>query len=168
VPVAYEVSQDLNLPLDVFIVRKLGVPGYEEFAMGAIANGDVRILNEEVIQQLGIHQKIIEEVTRREEQELKRRNRLYRDEKPFPNLQSQTVILIDDGVATGSTIRAAIEAIRHQHPSQLIVATPVIAAQTYYELQCIVDEVVAILTPEVFYAVGQWYEDFSQTSDEEV
>jgi predicted phosphoribosyltransferase len=168
VPVAYEVAMALHAPLDVFIVRKLGTPGQRELAMGAIASGGVRVLNEEVVRGMGIPMRVIAAATAEEERELKRRELAYRGSYSEPEVRGKTVLLIDDGIATGSTIRAAIRALKTQHPAQLIVAVPTSAASTYRELRPEVDEFISLLSPEVFYGVGQWYEDFRQTSDEEV
>ncbi len=168
VPVGYQVAQALNAPLDVFIVRKLGVPGQEELAMGAIASGGVRILNQDIVQALGIPSSVIDQVAAREWQELRRREELYREGRPAPELAGRTVILVDDGVATGATMRAAIKAVRRQNPAKVIVAVPVSALETYYDLAREADEVVALATPEPFFGVGLWYERFDQTSDEEV
>jgi putative phosphoribosyl transferase len=168
VPVAYEVAKVLHAPLDVFIVRKLGVPGREELAMGAIATGGIRVINESVVRMLHIPEHIIDAVAAREQQELERREHLYRDDRPPPDVHACTVILIDDGLATGSTMRAAIEALRLQHPARLVVAVPVAALPTCEELGTEVDEIVCAQTPEPFYGVGLWYENFSQTTDEEV
>jgi putative phosphoribosyl transferase len=168
VPVAYEVARALHAPLDVFIVRKLGVPGYEELAMGAIASGDVRVLNESVTTQINIAQTVIDSVADREKKELQRRERLYRGNRPAPNVKDRAVILVDDGLATGSTMRAATIALRQKQPSKLIVAVPVAAPEICEEFRNDVDEIICALTPEPFMAVGAWYRDFSQTSDEEV
>jgi putative phosphoribosyl transferase len=168
VPVAFEVARALRAPLDVFLVRKLGVPGHEELAMGAIATGGVRVLNEEVTNHIQISSSAIDEVATREEQELKRRERLYRGDRPPPSVQGRTVILIDDGLATGSTMRAAATALRNMQPSKIIVAVPVAAAETCADLRSEVDEVICGATPEPFMAVGAWYSDFEQTSDQEV
>jgi putative phosphoribosyl transferase len=168
VPVAFEVARALHSPLDVFLVRKLGVPGHEELAMGAIASGGVRVLNEEVISRMPISSSAIDEVVHREEEELKRRERLYRGNCAAPTVQGRTVILIDDGLATGSTMRAAATALRKMQPSKIIVAVPVAAADTCADLRSEVDEVICGATPEPFMAVGAWYSDFEQTSDEEV
>jgi putative phosphoribosyl transferase len=168
VPVAFEVARALRAPLDVFLVRKLGVPGHEELAMGAIAAGGVRVLNEEVTSQMQISSSTIDEVAGREEQELKRRERLYHGDRAAPGVQGRTVILIDDGLATGSTMRAAAMALRKMQPSKIIVAVPVAAADTCADLSSEVDEVVCAATPEPFMAVGAWYSDFEQTSDDEV
>ena len=168
VPVAYEVARALNAPLDVFLVRKLGVPGDEELAMGAIACGGVRVLNEEVTSRNDISDSAIEEVASREQQELQRRERLYRGNQAAPDVEGRTVILIDDGLATGSTMRAAAIALRHMRPAKIIVAVPVAAAETCADLRSEVDEVICGATPEPFMAVGAWYSDFEQTTDEEV
>jgi len=168
VPVAFEVAQALHAPLDVFLVRKLGVPGREELAMGALATGGVRVLNEDVVAALGIAEPAIAAVIREEEQELQRREQLYRGDRPAPDVRGRTVILVDDGLATGSTMRAALAALRQQGPARLVVAVPVGAAETCADFRAEADEVVCARTPEPFYAVGLWYNDFSQTTDEEV
>jgi putative phosphoribosyl transferase len=168
VPVAFEIAQVLHAPLDVFLVRKLGLPGQEELAMGAIASGGVRVLNDEVVGYLGIPQSVIDSVAHTETQELERRERIYRGARPAPDVRGRTVILVDDGLATGSTMRAAIAALRQQQPARIIVAVPIAAASTCQELQKEVDRVICAATPEPFYGVGQWYEDFSQTTDDEV
>ena len=168
VPVACEVAATLDAPLDVFLVRKLGVPGQEELAMGAIASGGVRVLNEHVVEMVGVSDQEIDEVAAREQQELERREREYRNGRPAPRIRGRTVILIDDGLATGSTMRAAVQAVRRQGASRVVVAVPVAAASTCDEFRAEVDDVVCAVTPEPFYAVGLWYEDFSQTTDEEV
>jgi len=168
VPVADEVARALDAPLDIFLVRKLGVPGHEELAMGAIASDGVRVMNENVTQYLHIPDEVIEEVAAKEQQELERRERLYRQDRPPLDVQGRTVILIDDGLATGSTMRAAAAALRQQHPARIVVAVPVAASSTCDEFKDEVDEVICGVTPEPFYAVGLWYEDFSQTTDEEV
>jgi putative phosphoribosyl transferase len=168
VPVAFEVAKALHAPLDVFLARKLGVPGHEELAMGAIATGGIRVINEEVVRMLRIPDAVIDAVSEREQQELQRRERLYRDDLPPPNVQGRTVILIDDGLATGSTMRAAVMALREQHPARIVVAVPVAAPSTCSELQAEVDEIICAYTPEPFYGVGFWYQDFSQISDKEV
>ncbi|MHB0875638.1 MAG: phosphoribosyltransferase [Anaerolineae bacterium] len=168
IPVAYEVAKGLAAPLDVFVVRKLGVPGQEELAMGAIAPGGVRVLNEEVVGSLNLSDDVIDAVAARERLELERREREYRDDKPPIDAHGRIVILVDDGLATGATMRAAAAAIRRQSPAKLVVAVPVAAAETCYALRREVDEIICNLTPDVFYAVGLWYEDFSQTSDREV
>jgi predicted phosphoribosyltransferase len=167
-PVAFEVARALRAPLDVFLVRKLGLPGREELAMGAIASGGARVLNEDVVRTLAVPDEVIDDVTAREWQELERRQRLYRGGRPAPDVGGRTVILIDDGLATGSTMRAAVAALREQGPARIVVAVPVGARETCADLQGEADEVVCALTPEPFFAVGMWYEDFSQTTDEEV
>jgi len=168
VPVAFEVARALNAPLDLFLVRKLGVPGQEELAMGAIASGGGRVLNEEVVAYLRISDDLINAVAAEEELELERRERAYRGERPMPLLEGRTVILIDDGVATGSTMRAAVAALRQKSPAQIVVAVPTAADSTASELRAEVDDFVAVIEPEEFFAVGQWYENFSQTTDAEV
>jgi predicted phosphoribosyltransferase len=168
VPVAFEVAEALDAPLDVFLVRKLGMPGHRELAMGAIASGGVRVLNEDVVRAYGIPQRAIDAVAREEEAELVRREREYRRGSPPPELAGRIVILVDDGLATGSTMRAAVQAVRQHGPARVIVAVPVGAPSTCSEFADVTDETVCARTPEPFLAVGQWYEDFSQTSDDEV
>src|SRR5437773_1144390 len=168
VPVGFEVAQALHAPLDVFLVRKLGVPGHPELAMGAIAAGGVRVLSEDLISELGIPRTLVEQVAIRERLELERRDRLYRNGRPFPTLRDRVVIVIDDGLATGSTMEAAVAALQAHHPARIIVAAPVAAAETCARLRALADEVVCAQTPEPFNAVGLWYERFDQTSDEEV
>jgi putative phosphoribosyl transferase len=168
VPVAFEVAQRLGVPLDVFVVRKLGVPGHEELAMGAIASGGVRVLNEDVLYVLPDAQSIVEMVTAIEREELKRRERDYRSDRPAPEVRGRTVILVDDGLATGATMRAAAAALRQQAAAKIIVAVPVGAPSTCHEIRSVADEVVCLQTPGSFMGVGQYYEDFSQTTDEEV
>ena len=168
VPVAYEVARALGAPLDVFLVRKLGLPGHEELAMGAIASGGVRVLNADVVRTLNVPEEVIDRVARRELAELARRERAYRDDHPPPDVRGKTAILIDDGLATGATMRAAAEALRQLEPARVIVAVPVAAPETCDEFREHVDEIVCLLTPDPFHAVGVWYEDFRQTSDEEV
>jgi predicted phosphoribosyltransferase len=168
VPVAYEVARTLNAPLDVFLVRKLGVPGYEELAMGAVATGGVRVLNDQVIGLLRIPDYVIDAVAAWEQQELARREHLYRGDRPPPDVRGQTVILVDDGLATGATMHAAIKALRQQQPARIVVAVPTASPETCDQLRAEVDEVICAITPDPFYAVGLWYEDFSQTTDEEV
>jgi predicted phosphoribosyltransferase len=168
VPVAYEVALTLHAPLDVFLVRKLGMPGQEELAMGAIASGGTRVINEEVVGWLNIPAEVIETVAAEEQQELSRREADYRDGLPPPDVRGRTVILVDDGLATGSTMRAAIAALRQQEPARIVVAVPVGAPDTCAELEREADAVVCAQTQQPFYAVGVWYEDFTQTSDEEV
>lgn len=168
VPVAYEVAKALHAPLDIFLVRKLGVPGYEELAMGAIATGGVRVLNDEVVTYLSIPEDVIDAVTEDELEELKRRERAYRGDRPRPEVQGKTVVLVDDGLATGSTMRAAAAALRQKQPARIVVAVPVSARQTCDEYRMGVDEIICANTPEPFLGVGQWYFDFSQTTDDEV
>ncbi len=168
VPVAFEVAKALQAPLDVFVVRKLGVPGHEELAMGAIATGGMYVVNEHVVHMLAIPDSVIEEVAEREQKELERREQLYRDDLPPPDVRDRTIILVDDGLATGSTMRAAVAALRKQHPAHIVVAVPVAAPVVRDEFKAEVDEIVCASTPEPFFGVGYWYEDFSQTSDEEV
>jgi len=167
-PVAFEVARALHAPLDVMIVRKLGVPGEEELAMGAIASGGVCVLNDDVVQMLGIPEELIHKVAAHEQQELERRERLYRGDRPAYDVHGRTVILVDDGMATGATMRAAVAAVRQQQPARIVIAVPVAAAATCEEFAAVVDELVCILRPEDFFAVGIWYESFSQTTDEEV
>jgi predicted phosphoribosyltransferase len=168
VPVGFEVARKLQVPLDVFLVRKLGVPGQEELAMGAIATGGVRVLNESVIHSLEIPEEIVEQVTAAQRDELERREQAYRGDRPAPDVRGRTIILVDDGLATGSTMRAAVQALRQQQPSHITVAVPVGAPQTCAELRWEADEVICAYTPEPFYAIGLWYEDFSQMTDDEV
>jgi len=168
VPVAFEVAQSLRVPLDVFIVRKLGVPGFEELAAGAIASGGVRVLNPDVVNALPNAGEIIESVTQRETAELERREHEYRNGRPAPEITGRTVILIDDGLATGATMRAAVKALRQRGAVRIVVAVPVGPPDTCKELEDVADEVVCASAPEFFQAVGQYYDDFSQTSDDEV
>ncbi len=168
VPVAYEVATALGAPLDVFLVRKLGVPGYEELAMGAIATGGVSVLNEDVTMSIGLSDSAIKEVRDREQKELERREQLYRGNRSPLDVHGRTVILIDDGLATGSSMRAAIAALRKMSPAKIVVAVPVAAPETCEIIRNEVDEIVCALTPEPFLAVGAWYSDFSQTTDDEV
>lgn len=168
VPVGFEVAAALDLPLDVFVVRKLGVPGQEELAMGAIASGGVEVLNDDVVDSLRIPDPVIRSVARRERAELERREREYRGSHPAPDPRGQTVILVDDGLATGSSMRAAVAALRLQRAARIVVAVPVAAADTCIRLLPEVDELVCLKTPAYFGAVGEWYLDFSQTSDREV
>jgi len=165
VPVAFEVAKALDAPLDVFLVRKLGVPGHEELAMGAVADGGIVVLNEDVVGPLNIPEDIIEDAIRRESQTIQKQREKYRDAHPAPTIQDRTVILVDDGLATGSTMRAAIAALRKQRPKRLIVAVPVGAADTCAELGSEVDEIICAIAPQHFMAVGIWYDDFSPTSD---
>ncbi len=168
VPVGFEAAQALDAPLDVFIVRKLGVPGHEELAMGAIATGGVRVLNQDVLRYIPVPQKAIDDVAAREQQELERRERSYRGSRPPLDVRGKTVIVIDDGLATGSTMRAAVAALKKMQPRNIVVAVPVAAQQTCDEFRDEGIDIVCLRTPEPFQAVGLWYEDFSQTSDEEV
>ena len=168
VPVGFEVAKALNAPLDIFLVRKLGVPNYEEHAMGAIATGDIRVLNEDTVNYLDIPDEVIDLVAAREMKELKRRERAYRGNRSEPDVRGKTVVLVDDGLATGSTMRAAVEALRQKGPSRIVVAVPVSAPDTCDEYRMGADEVVCASIPESFYGVGEWYLDFTQTSDEEV
>ena len=168
VPVAYEVARSLGVPLDVFLVRKLGTPGHRELAMGAIASGGIRVLNDEVVRWYSIPEGAIDAVARSEQAELDRREREYRKDRPPHELRDHVVILVDDGLATGSTMRAAVKAVRRHNPARVIVAVPVAASETCREFQAVADEIVCEKTPVGFSAVGQWYVDFSQTTDEEV
>jgi predicted phosphoribosyltransferase len=167
-PVGFEVARELGAPLDVFLVRKLGVPGYEELAMGAVATGGVRVLNDEIVRGLGISEHEIDAAAARELQELARRQRLYRGDRPLPDIAGRTIILVDDGLATGATMRAAIAAVRQQQPARIVVAVPTASPDTCEALKAEADDVVCAMTPEPFLAVGHWYEDFTQTTDDEV
>ncbi len=168
VPVAYEVAIALSIPLDIFIVRKLGVPGHEELAMGAIASGDTIIFNEPLMNRLSLDQLSIGTVIQSEQKELIRREQLYRGNRPFPTLTDKTVIVVDDGIATGSTMRAAVTALRKHKPASIIIAVPVAAQETYEEMAKLADKIICPLKPINFFAVGLWYESFSQVSDSEV
>jgi len=168
VPVGFEVAQSLNTPLEVFVVRKLGVPGQEELAFGAIASGGVRVLNRIIVRELGMSQAMIDGVAARELRELERREQLYRDNRPFPDVTGKAVILVDDGLATGSTMLAGVSALRQKKPREIVVAVPVAAQSTCEDLGKEADEIVCLATPEPFYAVGRWYIDFSQTTDDQV
>ncbi len=168
VPVGFSVAQALGVPLDILLVRKLGVPGQEEYAMGAIASGGWSVLQPEVLKTLGIPIAAVKEITQREEHEIQRREKLYRASRPPPQLDDRIVILVDDGLATGSTMRVAVQAVSAGHPARVIIAVPVAAPQTCQTLGEIVDDIVCLATPDPFYAVGLWYEHFDQTSDNEV
>jgi putative phosphoribosyl transferase len=168
VPVAYEVARELRTPLDVFVVRKLGLPAQPELAMGAIASGGVQVLNDEVVHALGVPQETIEKVAAREREELARRERLYRGDRSPQSVEGKTVILVDDGVATGSTMRAAIKALREQKPAELVVAIPVAPPETVEALRREADNVVCVRMPEPFLALGAWYSSFPQTPDAEI
>lgn len=170
VPVAYEVAHALRLPLDVFLVRKIGVPGNAELAMGAIASGGVRVLNDEVVSYLHIPEEAIDAVVQREQRELERREQLYRGKRPSPDLQGKTVLLVDDGLATGATMKAAVAALHNYHPARVVVAVPVAARTTCEEFEAMADDIICMCdrTYEPFYAVGLWYDDFRQTTDAEV
>ena len=168
VPIGYEIARALNLPLDVIIVRKLGVPGHEELAMGAIASGGVRVLNRSVIESLRIPPDSLEAVEKREALELMRREATYRGNRQPASVKGKTVILVDDGVATGSTMRVAISALREQHAGRIIVATPVAPPTVRWEMEALVEDFVALVMPEDFFGVGQWYEEFTQVSDDTV
>jgi putative phosphoribosyl transferase len=168
VPVAYEVARALNAPLDVFLVRKLGVPGHEELAMGAIASDGIYVLNEAVVDSLHIPDSVIDRVAAAEQRELERREQHYRDDRPALEVRDRIAILVDDGLATGASMRAAAAALRPQRPAKIVVAVPAAAPETCEEFRGEVDQIVCAITPDPFYAVGLWYEDFSQTTDEEV
>ena len=168
VPVAFEVAEALRAPLDVFVVRKLGLPGHEEFAMGAIASGGVRVVDDEVLRHYRVSREALEAVSAAEQRELERREREYRGDRPFPEVRGRTVILVDDGLATGATMRAAVEALRLQQPAAVVVGVPVAAPETCDAFRDVADDIVCAATPHPFYAVGLWYEDFSQTGDDEV
>ena len=168
VPVAYEIAVHLNVPLDVFLVRKLGVPGHEEYAMGAIAEGGFRLLHGDVMHQLGIPDSQVQQVIAKEKQELEIRMEHYRQGRSLPSLIEKTVILVDDGIATGATMRVAVEAVKVLEPKNIVVAVPVASQEAIRELQPLVESVVCPFVPEPFYGVGRWYGSFPQTSDEEV
>jgi putative phosphoribosyl transferase len=168
VPVAYEVSLALNAPLDIFLVRKLGLPGREELAIGAIASGGIRVLNEDIIRVLSVPEEVINMVARNELQELERREHRYRGNRPAPEVRDRKVILIDDGLATGASMRAAVVGVRAQHPARIVIAVPAAAPELCNAFQFEVDEMVCGMTPEPFYGLSRWYEDFSQTTDAEV
>lgn len=168
VPVAEQVARRLDAPLDVFVVRKLGLPGQEELAMGAIASGGIRVLNTEIVQALHIPESVVEAVAAREHRELLRREQAYGDHRPAPKVQGRIVILVDDGIATGSTMRAAVAALRKMKARRIVVAAPTVSPTTFREMESVADEVVAVMVPDDFRGVGEWYEDFAQTSDAEV
>ncbi|MBX5461371.1 MAG: phosphoribosyltransferase [Steroidobacteraceae bacterium] len=168
VPVGYEVARALGAPLDVFLVRKLGTPGHEELAMGAVASGGIRVLNDDVVSALGLDKQVIEAAVEHETRILSDRERRYRGDRPATPLADRIVLLVDDGLATGATMRAAIAAVRRQSPKQLIVAVPVAPPETCETLRAEADEIVCLVMPTPFYGVGFWYEDFSPTTDEEV
>jgi putative phosphoribosyl transferase len=168
VPVAFEIASSLGVPLDVFIVRKLGLPGHEEFGIGAIASGDVRVVDDSVLRAYGVDAETLDRITAREHHELQRRERLYRDDRPFPILRDRVVILVDDGLATGSTMRAAIAALRSKTAREIVVAVPVGAPETCAAIARLADDFVCLEQPDPFYAVGLWYADFEQTEDAEV
>jgi putative phosphoribosyl transferase len=168
VPVGFEIARALHAPLDVFLVRKLGVPEHEELAMGAIASGGLRVLNEPLVRQLGISPQQIEEVARVEARELERREKAFRDDLPPVQAEDRICILVDDGLATGSSMRAAVLALKARHPRRIVVAVPVGAADTCGEFSTLADEVICLYTPEPFMAVGRWYDDFLQLTDDEV
>lgn len=168
VPVAYEVARSLRAPLDVFLVRKLGVPGHEELAMGAIASGGVRVINDDVVRVLNITEKDIDQVAAREQQEMERRERQYRGDRPPPAIRGRKIILVDDGLATGASMRAAIAAIRTQGPAEIVAAVPTAPPETCRSFESEVDRIICAETPQPFQAVGLWYKDFSQTTDDEV
>jgi putative phosphoribosyl transferase len=168
IPVAFEVAKSLNAPLDVFVVRKLGVPGQEELAMGAIASGGIRVLNRDVVDTLGVGNDEIAEAAREQQSELARGEQEYRNGRPMLDVRNRIAILVDDGLATGSSMRVAAIALRKKKPAEIVVAVPVAAPSTCEELQTEADAVICATTPEPFHAVGEWYRDFRQTSDEEV
>jgi putative phosphoribosyl transferase len=168
VPVAFEVARALNATLDIFMVRKLGVPGHEELAMGAIATGDVIVWNEDVLAEMRVAREHIDAAIERERAELARREHAYRGDRPSPRVEGRTVILVDDGLATGASMRAAARALRAQHPGEVVIAVPVAAAETCHDLRGEADTIVCAAKPDPFYAVGLWYHDFSATTDDEV
>lgn len=168
VSVGFELAQKIHTDLDIFLVRKIGVPGHEELAIGAIASGGVRVLNHAIVEQLGIPPSVIDHVTERELQEIGRRERLYREGRPQPEIAGRTAVLVDDGLATGATMLAAVRGLRAHSPARIIAAVPVASREACDDLREHVDRMVCLATPEPFYAVGIWYEDFSQTTDEEV
>ncbi|MGD2050046.1 MAG: phosphoribosyltransferase [Chloroflexota bacterium] len=168
VPVAHQVAESLDAPMDIFLVRKLGLPGHEELAMGAIASGGVCVLNESVVAQLENPEVVIDEVVEKEQMELERREQAYRGDRPVPELEGRTVILVDDGLATGASMRAAVAGLRARNPQKIVVAVPTASPETCEQFENEVDEVVCAVTPQPFFGIGYWYDDFSQTTDEEV
>lgn len=168
VPVAYEISQALAIPLDVFIVRKLGVPKHEELAMGAIATGGTIFLNQQMIDSLNLTDAAIQSIIKKEQHELKRREKAYRQDRPLLQVKNKLVILVDDGIATGATMHAALQALRQQQPKSIVIAVPVAASSTCKALEGLADQLICLYKPDKFYAVGLWYEDFTQTTDQEV
>jgi predicted phosphoribosyltransferase len=168
VPVAYEVAQALDAPLDVFIVRKIGVPGHEELAMGALASGGIRVLNDDVVKQLALGEDVIDSLTREEQQEVTKREQLYRGERSMPPISDRTVILVDDGLATGATMRAAVSAARQQQPARVVVAVPVAPPQVCDDMRQKADEIICAVTPSMLGGIGGWYANFRQTTDDEV
>jgi putative phosphoribosyl transferase len=168
VPIAFEVATTLNLPLDIFVLRKLGVPGHEEFAFGAIGSGGVQVLDKRVVQSLGLSDLVIDRVTRAERAELARREEIYRGGRPPLNVRGKTVILVDDGIATGASLRAGVHALRQAQPAAIVIAVPVAHRSAVSHLKDVADDVICVAIPKIFYGVGQFYEDFSQVPDEEV
>lgn len=168
IPIGYEISKKLNVPLDAFLVRKLGVPWHEELAMGAIAMGNVKFINQQIIGDLNISETEINQIVAREEKELTRRNELYRNDAPLPNLSNKIVVLVDDGLATGATMFAAAMAIKKLNPKKLIIAVPVAPAEAPSQFKSVADEFLALMLPDNLFAISQWYEEFPQTSDAEV
>jgi predicted phosphoribosyltransferase len=168
VPIAYEVAQALHAPLDIWVVRKLGVPGHEELAMGATASGGVRVLNHDIVREFDISREVIDAVTREEQREIERRELAYRANLPKPFIEGKIVLLVDDGLATGATMRAALESLRQRNPAKVVVAVPAADPEVCAEFRAEADAVICAITPQPFRAVGYWYRDFSQTSDEEV
>jgi putative phosphoribosyl transferase len=168
IPVAWHAARAIDAPLDVFVVRKLGLPSQPELAMGAVASGGIRMLNREVIQSMGVSEESIAAVQREEEEELRRRERLYRGDRPFPSLRDKTVIIVDDGLATGATMRVAVKALRRHDPAGVVAAAPVSSPAAFDALEKECDEVVALSVPQPMFAIGEWYMNFAQTSDAEV
>lgn len=167
-PVAFEVAKSLNAPLDVFVVRTLGVPGQEELAMGAIASGGVQVLNREIIREHHLFEAAIYKATIREQRELERQERFYRNDRPFPDLYGRTLILVDDGLSAPTNLRSAVIALREQHPNRIVVAMPISSSETYHEIAVLADEMICAMTPRLFHGVELWYENNSQTTNEEV